>query len=134
MCTPVVLQVAQVLFPALLVIVSRPEEYEASVRRRALQIVHDMGVVLASVQSSADKQSSKTIAALLDAWFQPFCAILAQPTKLHVRLPSPGLCTQAPCKWHRACRSCQACARESASAMVWLSVGVVTVPPLPRCC
>lgn len=79
------MQAAQVLLPALLAIVSSPGEYGAGVRRRALQIVHDVGVILASMQSSLPhKQSSKAIAALLDAWFQPFCAILGQPVTLHV--------------------------------------------------
>lgn len=78
------MQVAQALFPALLAIVNSPSEYGASVRRRALQIVHSMAVMLAGVQSSADKESSKAIGALLDAWFQPFCVMLSQPTTAHV--------------------------------------------------
>lgn len=79
------MQVAQVLFPALLAIVSSPEEYSTGVRRRALQIVHDMEVTLATMQGSMpDKQSSKAIATLLEAWVQPICVILGQPTTLHV--------------------------------------------------
>lgn len=89
------LQVAQVLFPALLAIVSSPGEYGPSVRRRALQIVHSMAVMLAGVRSSIDRESSAAIAALLDAWFQPFCAILSQPTTAHVpcfpRQAIPGI-------------------------------------------
>ncbi|BDA48104.1 Importin-9 [Coccomyxa sp. Obi] len=78
-----VLQVAQVLFPALLAIVNSPAEYGATVRRRALQIAHSMAVMLAGIQGNADRDSSKAIGTLLDAWFQPLCVMLSQPTTAH---------------------------------------------------
>lgn len=81
------MQVAQVLFPALLAIVNSPAEYGATVRRRALQIAHSMAIMLAGIQGNADRDSSKAIGALLDAWFQPLCVMLSQPTTAHVQNP-----------------------------------------------
>lgn len=80
------MQVAQVLFPALLAIVNTPAEYGATVRRRALQIAHSMAVMLAGIQGNADRDSSKAIGTLLDAWFQPLCVMLSQPTTAHVQI------------------------------------------------
>ena len=95
---PQCMQVARVLFPALLAIVNSPSEYGATVRRRALQIAHSMAVMLAGIQGNADRDSSRAIGSLLDAWFQPLCVMLSQSTSAHVQtlLPPPySVCRDA---------------------------------------
>jgi hypothetical protein len=62
-----------------------------------------MAVMLAGVQSSADKEGSKAIATLLDAWFQPFCIMLSQPTTAHVRLQ---LTIRPPFSPLHSCKPC----------------------------
>ena len=57
-------------------------------RRKALSIAHSLAYSLSSKQSPTDKDTSRCLATLLEAWLAPICAILREPISGQVRAAS----------------------------------------------
>ncbi|CAM6086065.1 unnamed protein product [Calypogeia fissa] len=68
-----------VLFPALYSIVSATEVYDASLRRRALIVLHSCISTLGVMSGAYQSETRALMAPMLKSWLQQFALILAQP-------------------------------------------------------
>jgi len=65
-----------VLFPALYAIVTSPEAYESSLRRRALIILHSCISTLGVMSGAYQQQTKELMTPMLKAWMEQFALIL----------------------------------------------------------
>ncbi|KAG0591650.1 hypothetical protein M758_1G229200 [Ceratodon purpureus] len=68
-----------VLFPALFAIVTSPDAYDSSLRRRALIILHSCISTLGVMSGAYQSQTKELISPMLKSWMEQFALILTPP-------------------------------------------------------